>query len=146
MNTVDALNILGKALCGDSFEVKPGLTDAETILEIAKNYTGESSSGPTIYEFLLNESGTGDHYAEGPTGLTYDDFAGVWIQFNKSNGLDGTRPYVLFPVLRMEPEYDGEGHILYTTIGIWKHDPGDPPMYGQNVSYDPESGKLYIPD
>ena len=40
MNTVDALNVLGKALCGDSFEVKPGLTDAETILEIAKNYSG----------------------------------------------------------------------------------------------------------
>ena len=45
MNTVDALNVLGKALCGDSFEVKPGLTDAETILEIAKNYTGDSGSG-----------------------------------------------------------------------------------------------------
>ena len=45
MNTVDALNVLGKALCGDSFEVKPGLTDAETILEIAKNYTGGSGSG-----------------------------------------------------------------------------------------------------
>lgn len=44
MNTVDALNVLGKALCGDSFEVKPGLTDAETILEIAKNYTGGSGS------------------------------------------------------------------------------------------------------
>ena len=105
-----------------------------------------ASSGPTIYEFLLNESGTGDYYAEGPTGLTYDDFAGVWIQFNKSNGLDGTRPYVLFPVLRLEPDYDGEGHILYSTIGIWVSNPGDPPMYGQNVSYDPESGKLYIPD
>lgn len=45
MNTVEALNVLGKALCGDSFEVKPGLTDAETILEIAKNYTGGGSGG-----------------------------------------------------------------------------------------------------
>lgn len=45
MNTVDALNVLGKAPCGDSFEVKPGLTDAETILEIAKNYTGGSGGG-----------------------------------------------------------------------------------------------------
>ena len=34
MNTVEALNVLGKALCGDSFEVKPGLTDAE-------DYTGD---------------------------------------------------------------------------------------------------------
>lgn len=41
----DALVTLGKALCGDSFEVKPGLTDAETIMEIAKNYTGGSGSG-----------------------------------------------------------------------------------------------------
>ena len=45
MNTVDALNKLGKALCGDSFEVKPGLTDAETIMEIAKNYEGGGSGG-----------------------------------------------------------------------------------------------------
>ena len=51
MNTVDALNVLGKALCGDSFEVKPGLTDAETILEIAKNYTGGSGGGDTNLVF-----------------------------------------------------------------------------------------------
>ena len=50
--TVDALNALGKALCGDSFEVKPGRTDAETIFEIAKGVeekgglpSGESDSG-----------------------------------------------------------------------------------------------------
>ena len=48
MNTVDALNVLGKALCGDSFETKPGLTDAETILEIAKNYSGGSGGGHEI--------------------------------------------------------------------------------------------------
>ena len=41
----DALVTLGKALCGDSFEVKPGLTDAETILEIAKNYKAPEGGG-----------------------------------------------------------------------------------------------------
>ena len=59
MNTVDALNVLGKALCGDSFEVKPGLTDAETILEIAKNYEGGSGGGggAKIIELTLSEQG-----------------------------------------------------------------------------------------
>ena len=59
MNTVEALNVLGKALCGDSFEVKPGLTDAETILEIAKNYSGsggESGGGESpIVDIVLGE-------------------------------------------------------------------------------------------
>lgn len=54
MNTVDALNVLGKALCGDSFEVKPGLTDAETILEIAKNYEGGGSGGSEEPILLVN--------------------------------------------------------------------------------------------
>ena len=35
MNTVDALNKLGAALLGDSYESKVGLTDAETIESIA---------------------------------------------------------------------------------------------------------------
>lgn len=46
--TVDALKALGKALCGDSFEVTPGLTDAEMIFEIAKQYEGGGSADLTF--------------------------------------------------------------------------------------------------
>lgn len=80
MNTVDALNVLGKALCGDSFEVKPGLTDAETILEIAKNYTGGSggSESSTIVIVARDGSGPGEiNYDALPAGLKVSDFAGA---------------------------------------------------------------------
>lgn len=76
MNTVDALLELGKALCGDSFEVKPGLTDAETILEIAKNYQppegGGGSGGdevPLFIDTLVNAEFAG--FVPGEHG-TYD--------------------------------------------------------------------------
>ena len=62
MNTVDALNVLGKALCGDSFEVKPGLTDAETILEIAKNYEGGGSGSGGGSIPVLEVVGTIENY------------------------------------------------------------------------------------
>ena len=52
MNTVDALLELGKALCGNDFELAPNMTDAEAIREIARNYQppeggsgGDSGSG-----------------------------------------------------------------------------------------------------
>ena len=122
------------------------MNNIQTGIEEISNASGGSSNRPTIYEFLLNTSGTGSHYAEGPTGLTYDDFAGVWIQFNRPNAYGEPIPYVLFPALRMQPEYDGSGNILYPVIGIWVNNPGDPPMYGQEVTYDSETGKMYIPD
>ena len=56
-NTVEALNTLGKSLLGDNYTPKPGLTDAETINEIAKaaynaggivNYTLELRDGRLV--------------------------------------------------------------------------------------------------
>lgn len=38
MTTVEALKKLGEALVGDDFKVDPGLTDAEMIYEIAKQF------------------------------------------------------------------------------------------------------------
>lgn len=75
MNTVEALNVLGKALCGDSFEVKPGLTDAETILEIAKNYEGggSGSGGGRVIEMPMDGWGSGVEIVY-ESGLAPSDF------------------------------------------------------------------------
>lgn len=75
MNTVEALNVLGKALCGDSFEVKPGLTDAETILEIAKNYSGGGSGSSKIH--VTATHGTNKIAKD----LTEDDLLNMVINF-----------------------------------------------------------------
>ena len=73
MNTVEALNVLGKALCGDSFEVKPGLTDAETILEIAKNYEGGGAGGGRVIEMPIDSWGSGIEIVY-ESGLAPSDF------------------------------------------------------------------------
>ena len=69
--TVDALKALGKALCGDSFEVTPGLTDAEMIFEIAKQYQppegGGSSVGCNIKTVTLARDGGKEFVTDGLT-------------------------------------------------------------------------------
>ena len=105
MNTVDALNALGKALCGDSFEVKPGLTDAETILEIAKNYEGGSGSGSgggsgrrVIYLEDLPRSADLNATWDYEKGLALSDLIGAVIVTTGRQD---------------EPESITEGHVIY---------------------------------
>ena len=52
MNTVDALNEFGMALCGDGFVPQPDRTDAETINDIAEwlKNNGGIGSAPRIIE------------------------------------------------------------------------------------------------
>lgn len=103
MNTVDALNVLGKALCGDSFEVKPGLTDAETILEIAKNYTGGGGSGGEDTNLVF------DVYIEGETVSTpYEDIVAAVNAGKRLKLIDSSNP-------------DDTGFIL---SGTWVNNPG----------------------
>ena len=104
MNTVDALNVLGKALCGDSFEVKPGLTDAETILEIAKNYKAPEGGG----------SGGGLTYPVVNMTWVYDDQYNVtdfsvdknWSELNAMRG-----GYIIL-----------HEHVTYIDDGVEKED------------------------
>lgn len=42
---LESLELLGKALCGNDFELASNVTDAEAIQAIARNYTGGGSSG-----------------------------------------------------------------------------------------------------
>jgi len=95
MNTVDALNVLGKALCGDSFEVKPGLTDAETILEIAKNYSGGSGGGegggsadvPVLRIVNLRDGSFSDQVIGDVEGMTsWEDFHEVFPESDLQPG------------------------------------------------------------
>lgn len=61
MNTVDALLELGKALCGNDFELAPNMTDAEAIREIARNYQppeGGGSGGDLLYDIDFLIGGT----------------------------------------------------------------------------------------
>lgn len=51
--TVDALNALGKSLLGDNYTPKPGLTDAETINEIAK--AAEDAGGLVKFTLELRD-------------------------------------------------------------------------------------------
>ena len=87
MNTVEALNVLGKALCGDSFEVKPGLTDAETILEIAKNYTGGGSGGgggsaPSIPVITAEWDDDNGNYRI--TSHTYEELESIYLDYHET--------------------------------------------------------------
>ena len=104
MNTVDALNVLGKALCGDSFEVKPGLTDAETILEIAKNYTGGSGGGDTnlVFDVYYDESMT--------VSTPYEDIVAAVNAGKRLKLIDSSNP-------------DDPGFTLILA-GTWVHNPG----------------------
>lgn len=81
MNTVEALNALGKALCGDSFEVKPGLTDAETIVEIAKNYSGGGSGGGEsafpLFTTLVIDRNNGENNDDVLTSHTWEEITSV---------------------------------------------------------------------
>ena len=65
MNTVDALLELGKALCGNDFELAPNMTDAEAIREIARNYQppegGGSEGADKINYFEIELDNTEDN-------------------------------------------------------------------------------------
>ena len=75
----DALVTLGKALCGDSFEVESGSTDAEIILEIANNYEG-GSSGLDVYVFdTKNELVIDESYTSHGQG-NYDDVGLPYVE------------------------------------------------------------------
>lgn len=105
MNTVEALNALGKALCGDSFEVKPGLTDAETILEIAKGYSGGSGSGGgggrALYVNRVMEAAV--PYTEDPAALDWDSPSAYFI----GKGLSAEDIALMTPCYEFSNE-DGE--------------------------------------
>lgn len=132
MNTVDALNVLGKALCGDSFEVKPGLTDAETILEIAKNYEGGGSSGSEskrIVELHFDVSLAAE-VGQTDTGLTPTDLADLTIV---KDGGECVVP------LKVVPRSGGTQYTIYVCAGP---DSGNNTTYGiiDTVVYDATTG------
>lgn len=90
MNTVDALNVLGKALCGDSFETKPGLTDAETILEIANQYEapqgGGSGSGGPVIKLKTNMADSTTTADPLVAGLSLTDLSGATLEMYLTGG------------------------------------------------------------
>lgn len=136
MNTVEALNVLGKALCGDSFEVKPGLTDAETILEIAKNYSGggsegESGGGVRIIDFdALQPASDGTQgAAQYEPGLTLTDFANTYLRMPQT-----TPSVVVLAHVTFARKFETNDYIiLYDSVDK-----------GQNMEYwyYPESGNF----
>lgn len=85
MNTVEALNALGKALLGDNYTPSVGRTDAETIYDIAKAVSenpiggGGSSTEPRVIWLDHTE----DNYMFLSAGLTWEDFVGSYICLNE---------------------------------------------------------------
>ena len=122
MNTVEALNVLGKALCGDSFEVKPGLTDAETILEIAKNYSGGGSGSSKTY--VTATYGTNKIAKD----LTEDDLLNMII--NLPNGI--------YPVCSIGYRFNDDVRIP-DLFGIMVAGPWT------GITYKPSTGDLIVP-
>lgn len=122
MNTVEALNVLGKALCGDSFEVKPGLTDAETILEIAKNYTGgggESGNNPMVVPVTIDANPNNPDQYTATLGNTWQEIADA---FNSGQTVlvevEGERTSVAAVGYRL---YDDESAAYNVTITSWPY-------------------------
>lgn len=131
MNTVDALNVLGKALCGDSFEVKPGLTDAETILEIAKNYEGGGSGGGgKMIELTLSEQG-GVYEGTIDPGLEPEYFVGAWVKLIDLVPEGG--PYVDYAPINEVPYQDTDEYLLQINSS-----------HGRDMYYISNSGRIYI--
>lgn len=138
MNTVDALNVLGKALCGDSFEVKPGLTDAETILEIAKNYEGGSGSGGgsdadglVIRALNTYDSKTGNttiEYEQTAVGLGLDQLFGASVRIFMDSW---DTLWSLARVMRVDSTIGGDAIILH---------------YAMDQESNTEGKCLYFPD
>lgn len=118
MNTVEALNVLGKALCGDSFEVKPGLTDAETILEIAKNYSGGGSGSGGGVIFIESKTSSEGSWYEGTTidpGLGAEDLLKyIWCIIMPVSGGDTWTPTP--PAIPIQQSSEDTIEILVSVI------------------------------
>lgn len=135
MNTVDALNVLGKALCGDSFEVKPGLTDAETILEIAKNYSGgggETGSGRVIEMPIDNWGGGAEIVYE--TGLAPSDFVNAKLVASNGEGISVCETIV--------SAYCIENDVVMLIAIPAKPTNQSNPLMGHFFTYTPSTGDL----
>ena len=114
MNTVDALNELGKALLGDSYEQKIGLTDAETIQNIAAQVEeagglspsgGDDSGSDTTSPFIELAM---DYDTGNISGYTFDEIYNMLVVD------ETTRPFLI------KYEHVGDSGTYYSYLGtVW---------------------------
>lgn len=106
--TVDALKALGKALCGDSFEVTPGLTDAEMIFEIAKQYQPPEGGGSSSSIPVLTAEYNEDDYEYYVKSHTFDEINSLFCRSGD------TFPSLYRPVIINFSGYDPSIDEMYS--------------------------------
>lgn len=123
MNTVDALNALGKALLGDNYTPGVGRTDAETIDDIAKAVSenpiggGGSGSGGGVI-FIEHKTSSEGSWYEGTTidpGLGAEDLLKyIWCIIMPVSGGDTWTPTP--PAIPIQQSSEDTIEILVSVI------------------------------
>ena len=142
MNTVDALLELGKALCGNDFELAPNMTDAEAIREIARNYQPPEGGGsgedevPLFIDTLVNAEFAGFVPGEhGTYDSSYDYYMGKFTSIKAAgDAVDTISDFVQktgtptgkysstdLKVTRVFPKDNGDSLYRMVTVGNSKY-------------------------
>lgn len=123
MNTVDSLNKLGKALCGDAYVYVPGLTDAEAISKVADSIAesgGISGNAARhiavtvttlLFPFFVRE-----YSGKTSPNLTARDLANAWFDLNYGPTGAGYDQIVCVPILLVVSYQDDKSFDLYSPL------------------------------